>query len=292
MQRLARELAAQLGTECAAEPLEQVAGSRAHRCYRWRCADGELFVKVAAESAGMRLAAEAAGLGELAQAGALRVPRVRALGTAGQSAFLALEWIDVRANSVQSERSLGEGLAALHAYQAERFGWRINDFIGPTPQANGWCDDWATFWRERRLRPQLELAVQRGFGRVLEAPGSRLLDAVEALLGGHRPSPALLHGDLWAGNWFTDQDGRPVVFDPAVYYGDRETDLAMTRLFGGFGPDFYTAYEQAAPLPAGHELRAELYNLYHVINHANLFGGAYAGQARIVMERLLAATRG
>jgi len=147
------------------------------------------------------------------------------------------------------------------------------------------------FFRERRLRYQLELASQRGFARDLEEPGHRLLEGVGALLEGHRPEPSLLHGDLWAGNWFADGEDRPVIFDPAVYYGDREADLAMTRLFGGFGRAFYSAYETEAPLPPGHAVRAELYNLYHVLNHANLFGGGYARQARSIIDRLLAEVR-
>lgn len=292
MHRLARELAAQLGLECASEPERVIAGSRVHRCYRWRCADGVLFVKTAPAQASARLAAEAAGLEALGEANAIRVPRVRAQGVAGDDAFIALEWIEARPNTPSSERQLGRRLAALHAVHADRFGWESDNYIGRSAQLNGWCERWATFWRERRLRPQLELAVQHGYGRLLEAPGARVLDAVEPLLSGHQPAPSLLHGDLWAGNWCTDPEGQPVIFDPAVYCGDRETDLAMTRLFGGFEADFYAAYEDAAPLPEGHVLRTDLYNLYHVLNHANLFGGGYVEQARILIERLLAHTRG
>lgn len=292
MQRLARELAAQLGQECAAEPERVIGGSSAHRCYRWRCADGALFVKIAPAQVSARLEAEALGLESLAQAHALRVPCVRAQGVAGEDAFIALEWIDARPNTAYSEKQLGKRLAALHAVQAERFGWETDNYIGPSPQSNGWCDAWVTFWRERRLRPQLERAVHQGFGGLLEVPGARVLEAVEALLAGHRPAPSLLHGDLWAGNWCTDTHGLPVIFDPAVYFGDRETDLAMTRLFGGFEAEFYAAYEETAPLPEGHALRAEVYSLYHVLNHVNLFGGDYAQQARILMERLLAHTHG
>ncbi len=199
-------------------------------------------------------------------------------GFAGAQAFLALEWIETGAASVRSERRLEEGLAALHAVRAERFGWRIDNSIAPTPQFNGWQAQWPVFWRERRLRPQLKLAVRRGFGRLLEASA--------ALLAGHRPQPALLHGDPWAGNWCADADGVA-----AVYHGDREADVAMTRLCGGFGRDFDAAYEDAAPLPAGHAVRAEPYDLYHVLNHVILFGGGYAPQTRSMMERLAAEAR-
>src|SRR5215831_14880566 len=180
-----------------------------------------------------------------------------------------------------------DGLRALHAVTTARFGWWRDNTIGRTPQANAWNADWTEFFRECRLRPQLALGERQGFPRGLSERGARLLEALPALLEGHQPRASLLHGDLWGGNWLAAATGEPVLFDPAVYYGDRETDLAMTHLFGGFGAGFYHAYESAAPLPAGAALRTELYNLYHVLNHANLFGGGYAAQARATIDRLL-----
>lgn len=288
MKALARELAAQLGAACSLVPGKESGDRDMPRCSRWRCGSDSLFVKVAAAAMDGQLAAEAAGLRELARAGALRVPAVRAQGIAGGIAFLALEWIEAIPGDDATERRLGEGLAALHAVRAGQFGWGIANTIGPTPQENGWCTEWTEFWRERRLRPQLARAVRSGYGRLLEELGGRLLGAVSGILADHAPQPSLLHGDLWAGNWCADSAGRPVIFDPAVYYGDRETDLAMTRLFGGFGRAFYEAYLHAAPLPTGHEIRVELYNLYHVLNHANLFGGGYPARARSMIDRLLA----
>jgi protein-ribulosamine 3-kinase len=288
---IAREIAAQLGGDCAAEPESGVSGGSIHRSYRWRCGDTTLFVKVADDSDAAGLKAEAAGLLALADAHAVRVPRVLARGTAGRNAFLALEWIESRPSSRAAEHRLGELLAVQHRVTAPQFGFTGDNFIGRTPQPNGCLPDWAEFFRERRLRHQLVLAVQNGFA-ALEHPGARLLEAVTALLAGHRPQASLLHGDLWAGNWLADAHQEPVIFDPAVYYGDREADLAMTRLFGGFGRAFYDAYQGAAPLPAGHAMRAQLYNLYHVLNHANLFGGGYAHQALASIDRLLAEVRG
>ena len=289
---IAREIGAQLGSECAPEPQEAVSGGSINRCYRWRCGDTPLFVKVADHRGAAGLVAESAGLGLLAEANAVRIPRVLARGTAGRSAFLALEWIESRPAGRTAEHRLGEQLAAQHRVTAAQFGLADDNFIGRTRQPNGWVADWAEFFRERRLRHQLALAVQNGFGELLETPGARLLESVDRLLAGHRPQASLLHGDLWAGNRLADEREAPVIFDPAVYYGDREADLAMTRLFGGFGRAFYDAYRDAAPLPAGHQVRAELYNLYHVLNHANLFGGGYARQARVSIERLLAEVRG
>jgi len=288
---VAAELTRLTGTSFGPEPEGRVGGGSINRCYRWPSASGPVFVKVAAGAAAAMLEAEAAGLAELARARAVRVPRVLACGTAGTSAFVALEWLESGAATEASAARLGAQLAAQHAVSAPHHGWWRDNTIGSTPQANGTAASWPEFFRERRLRPQLELAVSRGFGALLEAPGERLLEGVEALLATHRPPPALLHGDLWGGNWLSTPDGEPVIFDPAVYYGDRETDIAMTGLFGGFGPRFYQAYAALAPLPPGAELRRELYNLYHLLNHANLFGGGYAASARRVIERLLAELR-
>jgi protein-ribulosamine 3-kinase len=290
---LARELSAHSGLRCAAYPAQRLSGAGVSESYHWPCETGEaLLVKVASLSRRAALEAEAAGLAALAATKALRVPRVLASGTTGDCVFLALEWIEAVPAAAIAEGRLGEGLAALHAVLAPRFGWERDNTIGASAQMNGWMSDWTEFFRERRLRPQLELAVQNGFGGLIGEPGERLLGSLPLLLGAHAPQPSLLHGDLWGGNWLATTDDEPVIFDPAVYYGDRETDVAMTRLFGGFGAAFYRAYESAAPLPAGAQTRAELYNLYHVLNHANLFGSGYARAARAMIDRLLAQLRG
>jgi protein-ribulosamine 3-kinase len=291
LESIATEIGAQLGSRCRPAPERAVGGGSINSCYRWETDAGPLFVKVADRERLDMLQAEAEGLRELARAGALRVPGVLASGQAGQWAFLALEWIDSGSTTADSERKLGARLAAQHRVTAREFGWRRDNTIGLTPQINTPLADWLTFFRERRLRFQLELAASNGFGSLLSEPGERLLEKLPEMLAGHAPEPALLHGDLWGGNWLVDARGEPVIFDPAVYYGDREADLAMTRLFGGFGRAFYDAYEAEAPLPPGHEIRCELYNVYHVLNHANLFGGGYARQARGMIDRLLSATR-
>jgi protein-ribulosamine 3-kinase len=288
---IARAIANTSGVACQESPAGRVAGGSINVCYRWLSDTGALFVKVAAVEALPMLVAEAAGLAELGAANAVRVPRVLAVGPAAGNGFLALEWLAAGRKAAASEQLLGEQLAALHRVTADRFGWSRDNTIGSTPQANEWCAEWSEFFRERRLRPQLALAASRGYAQ-LEPWGERLLESVPQLLGTHRPQPALLHGDLWGGNWLALTTGEPAIFDPAVYYGDREADLSMTRLFGGFGAAFYRAYEAAAPLPDGAALRSELYNLYHVLNHANLFGGSYAGQARAMMQRLLSQLRG
>ena len=288
---LARELSALCGVRCEEAPARRLGGAGGSESYEWPCESGMLFVKVGPLERRAALEAEAAGLSELRGAQALRVPRVLASGATDDAAFLALEWIDAAPADAACERRLGEGLAALHAVTAPRFGWGRDSTIGRTSQTNGWMEEWAEFFRERRLRPQLDLVVQNGFGNLLDIPGERLMESVQLLLAGHAPRASLLHGDLWGGNWLATAAGEPVIVDPAVYYGDREADVAMTRLFGGFGAAFYRAYEAADPLPAGAALRSELYNLYHVLNHANLFGGGYARQARGMIDRLLAQLR-
>ena len=290
LESIARELGTLGVGQCAPGPERSVGGGSINECYAWRCGAGLLFVKVAARAGRVMFEAEAAGLAELAGARALRVPRVIGSGQTESAAFLALEWIEAVPAEARCERRLGEALAALHAVTAERFGFSHDNFIGRTPQPNGWHADWAEFWRARRLRPQLTLAARRGAADLVAA-GERLLEVVPKLLPGHRPVASLLHGDLWGGNWLAAPTGEPVVFDPAVYFGDREAELAMTRLFGGFSEVFYRAYAAVAPLPPGSEVRAELYNLYHVLNHANMFGGGYVRQARAMIERLLAAAR-
>lgn len=233
-------------------------------------------------------AAEAEGLVELARCAALRVPAPVCHGVAGQQAFLVLEQIDLRPLDRAGQHALGEGLAALHGLGAERFGWHRDNTIGTTPQSNAWSGTWVGFWRERRLAPQLRLAAENG-ARSLARSGEHLLARLDDLLDGHAPSPALVHGDLWSGNAAMDGDGRPLIFDPAVYYGDRETDLAMMELFGGFGVAL-DAYRAAWPVDEGyHRLRRPLYQLYHMLNHFNLFGGGYAASAQSLIDRVNAA---
>ena len=260
-------------------------------CSAWSLQDGasRYFVKIAAPSSAEMLSAEADGLRAIGEARAVRVPEVVALGVAQGVAFLALEWLDIAHGG--RDAALGRALAVLHAVTARRHGWHRDNTIGPTPQRNGWADDWSEFFRDRRLAPQFALAARNGYAGRLQRDGNALLDQVAALLAGHAPKASLLHGDLWAGNAARLAGGEPAVFDPAAYYGDRETDLAMTELFGGFGSDFYAAYREAAPLDAGYGVRRTLYNLYHVLNHLNLFGAAYRHQAEAMVAELLSAVR-
>jgi fructosamine-3-kinase len=180
---------------------------------------------------------------------------------------------------------LGQQLAKQHRYCEDRFGWHKDNTIGSTPQHNLWNDDWVEFVGADRLGFQLELAAKNGFTGDLQVEGAALCKSLGQFFADYWPEASLLHGDLWGGNWAA-ADGAPVIFDPAVYYGDRESDIAMTKLFGGFGASFYDAYEEAWPLSAGSEQRILLYQLYHILNHLNLFGGSYLNRALGIIRAL------
>jgi len=234
--------------------------------------------------------AESEGLTEISNSRSVRVPQPVCSGTHDGQAYLVLEYLDITPAAGTSDELLGRQLAAMHRTISNSFGWRRNNTIGSTPQINIAEHDWITFYREHRLRFQLELADQRGSGGALLRRGEQLMDKLPAFFSSYQPQSSLLHGDLWGGNHAMLRDGTPVFFDPAVYFGDRETDLAMTELFGGFGSDFYAAYHEAWPLDVGYRVRRDLYNLYHVLNHLNLFGGGYRGQAEMLIDRLLSET--
>jgi protein-ribulosamine 3-kinase len=229
--------------------------------------------------------AEADGLRALEEVGAIRVPRPIVSGSSGNEAFLVLEWLDMSGHGRPAE--LGRQLALMHRQSQSAFGWWRDNHIGSTPQRNAQMSDWVAFYRAQRLSSQFDLARRNGAPRGLLEKGENLLGRLEAFFPGYRPFPSLLHGDLWGGN-HGYVEGVPVLFDPAVYYGDREADLAMTELFGGFPAEFYAAYRETWPLDPGYRVRKHLYNLYHVLNHFNLFGGGYAGQAENMVSRLLA----
>lgn len=247
------------------------------------------FVKLHAATHLPMFIAEAQGLAELASVRALRVPAPIVWGEAEGQAFLVLEYLPL--DGPERPDRLGEGLAAMHRHTAASFGFKQDNFIGTTPQRNTSSSDWVSFWAACRLTPQLVLAGQNGADHELLRQGEALVEGLSAFFTDYRPVPSLLHGDLWGGNYGYLTEGEPVIFDPAVYYGDREADIAMTELFGGFPVRFRQAYEACWPLDPGYAVRRQLYNLYHVLNHFNLFGGSYAAQAERLIRRLLSELR-
>jgi len=251
--------------------------------------DGErYFVKTNRASLADMFAAEAEGLEALAAARAVRVPAVVCRGSTGSTAYLVLEYLELGGSHGRTAEQLGRALAAQHRCTHPEFGWHRNNTIGSIPQINRPSSSWVDFFRESRLGFQLTLAAGHGIGQSVVRQGERLMENLESFFETHHPAASLLHGDLWGGNQSALPDGTPVIFDPAVYYGDRETDIAMTELFGGFPSRFASAYQEAWPLDDGYPVRKTLYNLYHVLNHYNLFGGGYAGQAGRMIGSLLA----
>jgi protein-ribulosamine 3-kinase len=273
------------GMQGTATPLGAVGGGCINEAVRVQYGGQTYFVKLNSAVHADMFAAEARGLRELRDSHSLRVPEPLCWGDDGQSAWLVLE--DLALGGSGDLAALGHGLARLHRVTQPQFGWVQDNTIGSTPQINTPEPDWVVFWREHRLRFQLDLAARQGHGGRLRARGERLLDEFPRLFAAYRPAASLLHGDLWSGNYAYTRDGEPVIFDPAVYYGDREADLAMTELFGGFGREFYAAYREAYPLDEGYAVRKTLYNLYHVLNHLYLFGGGYLSQAQGMIDRLL-----
>jgi protein-ribulosamine 3-kinase len=285
---IARAVTSATGTSLGTARASPLGGGSINAAFRLESALAPYFVKINSAARLSMFEAEAAGLREIANSHSVRVPLPVCCGVAGDHAYLVLEYLELGRCDAHCARALGHGLAALHRTTSEYFGWSRDNTIGSTPQINTLSADWLEFWCERRLGFQLRLARENGYAGDLQRDGERLAARCGALFADYAPRPSLLHGDLWGGNYGATAQGEPVIFDPAVYYGDREADLAMTELFGGFPRQFHDAYNEAWPLDAGYPVRKDFYNLYHVLNHLNLFGDAYLGQARSLMRRLLA----
>ncbi|MBH8553492.1 fructosamine kinase family protein [Nostocaceae cyanobacterium CENA357] len=249
--------------------------------------NGELtyFVKLNQASQVAMFEAEALGLEEMFATASIRVPKPICWGTASNSSYIVLEWLEMGGGNTNSSQEMGRKLATMHkATSNQGFGWKINNTIGSTPQINTWTTDWVKFYAQNRLGYQFQLARRRGGNFPKQ---DKLLTAIPELLADHQVQPSLVHGDLWGGNAGCTVSGEPVIFDPATYFADREVDIAMTELFGGFPAEFYQGYNEVFPLDAGYEKRKTLYNLYHILNHFNLFGGGYGSQANRMIDQIL-----
>jgi fructosamine-3-kinase len=268
-----------------------LSGGDINSAFRLQDHDRSYFVKLNRADLVAMFEAEFAGLLDIAKTQAVRVPAPVVFGQTGEHSFIVLENLEFGCSNQASDRLLGQQLALMHQQQQPYFGWHRDNTIGSTLQLNSQSDDWMAFWREQRLGFQLKLAANKGYGGMLQVNGVRLCSDMAALFDNYLPQPALLHGDLWAGNAAVDKQGCPVIFDPACYYGDREADLAMTELFGGFSQDFYAAYQAVWPLDHGYGVRKTFYNLYHILNHLNLFGSGYLRQAESMMAMLLSELR-
>ncbi|OIP78562.1 MAG: hypothetical protein AUK48_01400 [Oscillatoriales cyanobacterium CG2_30_44_21] len=227
--------------------------------------------------------AEAIALQQICDTHTMRSPKPICWGTTADRAYLVMENLEL--SNGQNWERMAQNLAALHKFHSDRgFGWQRNNTIGSTPQINNWTKDWLEFWIDHRLGFQISLAKRKGWKSHVSE--TELYAIIPSLFDNYQPQPSMVHGDLWSGN-VAFVDDEPVIFDPALYFGDREVDLVMTELFGGFPAQFYRAYQTAYPLDQGYQKRKNLYNLYHILNHFNLFGGSYGSQAnRMIMDML------
>lgn len=283
-----QQLENQTGYSLRPHRLSSVSGGDINHAYHLQTDSISWFIKLNQPHLLPMFAAEAAGLKELAATQTVRVPKVITCGKTADYAYLILEYIDLKSKNSTSERLFAQQLARLHQQKQPFYGWAIENTIGSTPQYNGSYDNWIDFWQQQRLGSQLKIAAKNGYAGNLQSSGEKLCANAGVFFRNYTPPPALLHGDLWGGNVAADSQNNPVIFDPACYYGDRETDIAMTELFGGFGREFYAVYQDYYPLDSGYNVRKTLYNLYHIINHLNLFGGAYLHRAEAMIATLLA----
>ncbi|MCB0208159.1 MAG: fructosamine kinase family protein [Anaerolineae bacterium] len=270
------------------DAIQSIGGGDISQAAKATLADGrEVLIKWRSEQPAELFEVEYRGLNLLRSANALRVPQVFDHGQASGllPGYIVMEWLGRGRSTNALAEQLGRGLAMMHRTTAEQYGLDHHNFIGANPQPNFQRDNWVTFFGEQRLGFQMELAAKNGY---LTKRRARMLESLLTQLGEWLPStpPAsLLHGDLWGGNWLVTASGEPALIDPAVYYGHREAEIAFTELFGGFSGSFYAAYSQTWPLEPGYKERKELYNLYHLLNHLNLFGEGYGGSVDSILAR-------
>ncbi|BAW95378.1 fructoseamine 3-kinase family, phosophotransferase [[Synechococcus] sp. NIES-970] len=282
---IAAQIATTTGHPFAIEQQRSVGGGCINQGYCLQGDGQQYFVKLNQPNQTAMFAAEALALQQMGATATIRVPTPICWGETQNHSYIALEWIDLGGGSNDAWRKMGQQLAQLHRLgTADQFGWDRQNTIGSTPQINDWQDHWATFWAETRIGYQLRLAQRKG-GDFPET--QQVINRVRHLLRDHQPQPSLVHGDLWSGNAAVTAAGEPIIFDPAAYYGDREVDIAMTELFGGFPGSFYQGYNEVWPLDSRYGDRRDLYNLYHVLNHFNLFGGGYGSQTKRIIQQLL-----
>ena len=260
-----------------------VIGGDINTAARIETQDARYFVKWNSHPRPRMFQVEARGLNLLASVHALRVPHV--IAVIDQPTALVLEWIDLGTNKNAAVEALGRGLAQQHRSTAQTYGLDHDNYLGSTPQRNTPSQSWIEFFRDQRLGVQRDLAQRSGYLTSERARRlGRVQDRLDQWIDDSTVVPSLLHGDLWGGNTLVDAQGNPVLIDPAAYYGDREAEIAFTELFGGFAARFYAAYHEPWPLDRGYADRRDLYNLYHLLNHLNLFGEGYGGSVDAILR--------
>lgn len=254
-----------------------------NECYFISCGDVQYFVKVNSREHLFAYKAEAESLRHLHQTGKMSVPGIIYMGIIKEKAFLVLDYIPMQPLDDECAYLLGKELASLHQWGDQlEFGFDIDNFVGSTEQRNSWHRKWAPFFADHRIGFQLKLAEERGmsFGNI-----EQIVENVKILLNNHHPKPSLLHGNFWHGN-VAKTDNGPIVFDPAIYWGDREVDVASSQLFIHFPDAFYRGYNEIWQLDDGYEQRKDLYNLYHMLNHCLMFGGHYLEKTENLITKL------
>ena len=292
LSEIARQIEITTGESIAVNTCRSVSGGCINEAWMIETTAGKtFFVKSNRDAAKAMFLSEADGLNAMRATGTIRVPEVVTVGQldSGES-FLVLEAIAAGGRAGRSTdffETFGRSLAEMHRQgTSQRFGFDSDNWLGSSIQLNPWENDWTKFWGEARLAPQLKMAHDNGHSnRRLQQLGERLIDRIEDSFGSGDEPPALIHGDLWSGNYLADENGQPVIFDPACYYAHREAEFGMTKLFGSFPRTFYDAYHEAWPLSQGWESRVELYTLYHLLNHLNLFGSSYLNGCLDILER-------
>jgi fructosamine-3-kinase len=283
-QTVVKDISVSLAIDFSLDNKQALTGGDTHLSYKINGAGRTFFVKVAAKEALMQFEAESFSLTHLQQFSHCKIPKVICSGLSLDKSFLVLEYLNFQPPTSELWAELGKQLAKQHQ-QADsgEYGWDHDNFIGNNIQVNRWHKSWSRFFAEQRIGWQLQLLKEKGHW---QGNTEKVVGRIQKLLANHQPRPCLLHGDLWQGNIGFYQD-QPAIFDPACYFGDREADLAMTELFGRFDPHFYQGYQEQYPLDKGYEGRKGIYNLYHLLNHSNLFGGVYIDQAQNHLEQLL-----
>ncbi len=264
---------------------QALSGGDTNNAYKISDGKQSYFVKTNRKSQLFMFEAEVVALEAIKKSKTILVPEVIATGTFGSDSYLVLSYIDMQGQPNSGQ--FGHKLAELHLSQESKFGFDVDNSIGSTPQINAWSDSWVEFWQKERLGYQIHLAKQNALSHKLYDLGLKLIDKTPYFFQTYQPKPSLLHGDLWSGNWSATQKGDPVIYDPASYYGDHEADLAMTELFGHPGIHFYESYKEIFPIDDGYSTRKLFYNVYHILNHANIFGGSYIQQSVNSIEQLL-----
>ena len=284
-EQLSKILSQVLATSVAIEEVQRIGGGSISQSYRVRTTENNYFIKVNNDiNAELMFKAEASGLNLLRANSSFNIPKVASVVSDKSASYLVMNFIQSSGRSSKYWYNLGQKLAALHKNSNKKFGLHESNFIGSLPQQNDFEDDWPSFFANRRIIPMVEMAVNEALvAKSIVTRVESVLNKIVVLMPNEPPS--LVHGDLWSGNLIVDSQGQPCLIDPAVYYGHREMDIAFSHLFGGFDREFYEAYEEAYPMDPNFDERIDLYNLYPLLVHLNLFGRSYLGQIENILAR-------